>query len=61
MLRIHSLQQWLFGMKAHIGADLDSGFAHRLSATAANISKTYYCGLKLNTTQLHTLFVPANL
>jgi len=30
--------QWYFGMKAHIGVDLDSGLVHRLTGTAANIS-----------------------
>jgi IS5 family transposase len=30
--------QWYFGMKAHIGVDLDSGLVHSLSATAANVS-----------------------
>ena len=30
--------QWYFGMKAHIGADLDSGLVHSLSGTAANVS-----------------------
>jgi IS5 family transposase len=28
--------QWHFGMKAHIGADADSGLVHSLDATAAN-------------------------
>ena len=30
--------QWHFGMKAHIGVDSDTGIAHSMSATAANIS-----------------------
>ncbi len=30
--------QWYFGMKAHIGVDLDSGLVHSLTGTAANIS-----------------------
>ena len=30
--------QWYFGMKAHIGADADSGLVHSLVATAANVS-----------------------
>ena len=30
--------QWYFGMKAHIGADADSGLVHTLVATAANVS-----------------------
>jgi len=30
--------QWHFGMKAHIGADADSGLVHSLHATAANES-----------------------
>jgi len=28
--------QWFFGMKIHIGADVDSGAAHSVSVTAAN-------------------------
>src|SRR5665213_900838 len=28
--------QWYFGMKAHIGADADSGLVHTVTATAAN-------------------------
>jgi IS5 family transposase len=28
--------QWYFGMKAHIGVDVDSGLVHSVSATAAN-------------------------
>lgn len=31
-------EQWYFGMKAHIGADVDSGLVHTLRATAANVS-----------------------
>jgi len=30
--------QWHFGMKAHIGADADSGLVHSLSCTAANVA-----------------------
>jgi transposase, IS5 family len=30
--------QWYFGMKAHIGADADSGLVHTLVGTAANVS-----------------------
>ena len=30
--------QWYFGMKAHIGADADSGLVHTVKATAANAS-----------------------
>lgn len=30
--------QWYFGMKAHIGADLESGLVHSLHTTAANES-----------------------
>ena len=30
--------QWNFGMRAHIGADKDSGLVHTLSTTAANVS-----------------------
>ena len=30
--------QWYFGMKAHIGVDAESGLAHSLEATPANVS-----------------------
>ncbi len=30
--------QWYFGMKAHIGADAQSGLVHSMSTTAANVS-----------------------
>ena len=30
--------QWYFGMKAHIGADAESGLVHSLVATSANVS-----------------------
>jgi IS5 family transposase len=30
--------QWYFGMKAHIGADRDSGLVHTVVSTAANVS-----------------------
>jgi transposase, IS5 family len=31
-------QQWYFGMKIHVGADVNSGLAHTVSVTAANTS-----------------------
>ena len=30
--------QWYFGMKAHIGVDMDSGLVHSLVGTAANVA-----------------------
>ena len=30
--------EWHFGMKAHIGVDLDSGLVHSLTGTAANVA-----------------------
>ncbi len=30
--------QWYFGMKAHIGVDVESGLVHSLTGTAANVS-----------------------
>jgi IS5 family transposase len=30
--------QWYFGMKIHVGADVDSGLAHTVSVTSANTS-----------------------
>lgn len=38
---MHSTQkgnQWHFGMKAHIGADADSGLVHTVRGTAANVN-----------------------
>ena len=31
-------KQWYFGMKAHIGVDAESGLAHSVETTAANVS-----------------------
>ena len=31
-------QQWYFGMKAHIGVDVDSGLVHTVTGTAANVA-----------------------
>lgn len=30
--------QWYFGMKVHVGADVDSGLVHTVSVTSANVS-----------------------
>lgn len=31
-------QQWYFGMKAHIGVDVESGLVHTVTCTAANVA-----------------------
>ena len=31
-------QQWYFGMKAHIGVDVESGLVHTVTGTAANVA-----------------------
>ena len=31
-------EQWYFGMKAHIGVDMDSGLVHTVTTTAANVA-----------------------
>ena len=31
-------EQWYFGMKAHIGVDVDSGLVHTVTTTAANVA-----------------------
>ena len=31
-------QQWYFGMKAHIGVDMESGLVHTVTTTAANVA-----------------------
>jgi len=36
--------QWYFGMKAHIGADADSGLVHTVVGTAANVSDLNVAG-----------------
>lgn len=38
--------QWYFGMKAHIGVDMESGLVHTVAATSGNVS---------DVTQAHTL------
>ena len=38
MHRTKKGNQWYFGMKAHIGADAESGLMHTVAATAANAS-----------------------
>jgi len=30
-------QQWYFGMKAHIGVDVESGLVHTVTTTPANV------------------------
>lgn len=38
MHQVKKGNQWYFGMKAHIGADADSGLAHTVVGTAANVN-----------------------
>ena len=38
MHRARKGNQWYFGLKAHIGVDLDSGLVHTLVTTSANVS-----------------------
>ena len=33
--------QWYFGTKIHVGADVSSGLAHTVSVTAAGVRRTY--------------------
>jgi len=40
--------QWYFGMKAHIGADADSGLVHTVVGTAANVSDLNVAGQLLH-------------
>jgi len=40
--------QWYFGMKAHIGADADSGLMHTVVGTAANVSDLNVAGQLLH-------------
>jgi IS5 family transposase len=37
-------KQWYFGMKAHVGADLDSGLVHTVVATSANVADVNVLG-----------------
>jgi IS5 family transposase len=46
MHQVKKGNQWHFGMKAHIGADADSGLVHSVAGTAANVN---------DVTQAHTL------
>ena len=41
-------KQWYFGMKAHIGVDLESGLTHGLATTAANGSDVTHAHLVLH-------------
>lgn len=38
MHQVKKGNQWHFGMKAHIGADADSGLVHSVAGTAANVN-----------------------
>ena len=38
MRQVKKGNQWYFGMKAHIGVDAESGLAHSLETTSANVS-----------------------
>jgi IS5 family transposase len=40
--------EWYFGMKAHIGADADSGLVHTVIGTAANVSDLECAGQALH-------------
>ncbi len=40
--------QWHFGMKAHIGADAESGLVHRVIGTAANVNDVTQAGALLH-------------
>jgi transposase, IS5 family len=40
--------EWYFGMKAHIGADADSGLVHTVLGTAANVSDLHCAGQALH-------------
>ena len=37
-------QQWFFGMKAHIGVDVDGGLVHTVTTTPANVSDVVEVG-----------------
>jgi IS5 family transposase len=41
-------KQWHFGMKAHIGADANSGLVHTVIGTAANVSDVTQAGALLH-------------
>ncbi len=45
--------QWYFGMKAHIGADADSGLVHSVVGTAANVSDISQTGGLLHGEESH--------
>ena len=51
--------EWHFGMKAHIGADADSGLVHSLHATAANESDVAHTHEVLHGQESWPLSMPA--
>ena len=50
--------QWYFGLKAHIGADMDSGLVHTVTATAANVADIAETHALLHGEE-HTVFADA--
>ncbi len=46
MHQVKKGNQWHFGMKAHVGADADSGMVHTVIGTAANVADIT-CGARL--------------
>ena len=50
--------QWYFGMKAHIGADADSGLVHTVTTTAANVADIAELASLLHGEE-HTVFADA--
>ena len=55
-------QQWYFGMKAHIGVDVESGLVHTVTTTPANVGDvTEVDKLLHGQEQILTLFALSNL
>ena len=48
-------KQWYFGMKAHIGVDMESGLAHTVVATAGNVSDVAQAHTLLHGEEKHVM------
>jgi IS5 family transposase len=53
MKQAKTVNQWYFGMKAHIGVDADSGLVHTVVGTAANVNDVTQAGALLHGQDKH--------
>jgi IS5 family transposase len=47
--------QWYFGMKAHIGVDMESGLVHTVAATSGNVSDVTHAHTVLHGDEKHVM------